>query len=207
VKRIKCRENQFVFKGLSALKKSMRVRSSFLKALGKGFVVLMSVAVLGLVLFITCMTEVQYEWLDVDAGPEFGNVTQPLLEGEKIEQYFVADRSVIQSISVRALTWDRAYAQEDTVSIRIVELETGDTIAQRDMKLSEFKNNELTELPFEGIKLKKDAQYSLEFVGRARSEEESISLMYSDIAVSAGTYCQPEMGYNLSIRIIGTGMF
>lgn len=177
----------------------------------KGFLSVLIIAVLLCsVWYVTCITEIPKEWLNTDAGSDFGITTQPLLAEEKIEQHFCVRRSEIQSIAVRAVTWDRAYSTDDTICIRILEHDTDVVVAQCDMKLSEFNNNELTQLPFQGLRLKKGAWYSLEFIGKAQTEEKSISLMYSDTTDSEWMYCRDgsELSeYNLSLKIIGTGMF
>jgi len=175
-----------------------------------GSVLLLALMVFAL--YATCITEVQKTWLDLDAGASFGHITEPLYEGNAYCQHFIAQRSQVDEMLLRIITWNREYSKEDQLTASIIADSTGETVAECRIPLTDVVDKQLYALPLSGIHLDKGAWYTLQLSGNATEEEHSVSLMLSDRGADMWEYCvhnekEEPMDYDLSIIIRGRGMF
>lgn len=180
------------------------------RVLGILCVIAMAVLLTG-VFYLTCITEIQKTWLDMDAGELYNQTTDPLYEGTSYCQHFIAQRSIVDEMLIRVVTWGREYVAEDQLTIEVVEDVTGKIIDQCAVPLSEFEDNRLYALPFSGLRLDKGMWYSLRITGYAAEETRSVSIMLSnrgdpdwEFCMKDGDYAQMEQ--DLSIIIRGRGM-
>lgn len=161
------------------------------------------------IFYLTCITEVEKTWMDLDAGDSYGQTTEPLYEGTAYCQHFIAQRGTVNEMLIRVITWGRAYAAEDRLSVELVAEESGEVVGQCAIPLSDFADNCLYALPFSGLHLEKGSWYVLRIAGHAEEEAHSISLMLSDRGDPGWEFCEKEDGpmeRNLSIIIRGRGM-
>lgn len=161
-------------------------------------------------LYMTCITEVKKTWLDLDAGDSFNHTTEALYEGNVYDQYFIAQRSIVEQLRFRAVTWNREYGPDDVLSVSVICAETKEVVAECDISLQDLEDNRMAELPLQGIRLIKGDWYILRFEGHATEEPHSISIMLSDKGDSGWEYCKYNgelQEYNLAVSIEGRGMF
>ena len=161
-------------------------------------------------LYMTCITEITKLWLDMDSGEYFNETTEPLYAGNIYDQYFVAQRSIIESAKFRVVTWEREYSSTDVLSVSIIHRDTGEVAAHCSIFLRDLEDNRMTEIPLEGTHLKKGEWYCLRFEGNTTDEAHSISIMLSDRGEDGWVYSEfngEQMDHDLSVSIEGRGMF
>ena len=163
------------------------------------------------VFYMTCITEIQKTWLDMDAGESYNQTTEPLYEGTSYCQHFIAQRSIVTEMLIRVVTWGREYAAEDRLTIEVAEDAAGTVVAHCSVPLSAFEDNQLHALPFSGLRLDKGEWYSLRVTGHAAEEARSVSIMLSDRGNPDWEFCvrdgdDARMEQDLSIIIRGRGM-
>lgn len=162
------------------------------------------------VLYLTCITEVEKTWMDTDAGVEYEKTTEPLYLGTYYQTHFIAQRSVLDELWFRPVTWHREYRDGDVLSVELRSDRDGGLIAQCLVPLSALPDNQMTILPISEVRLVKGEWYSLRFEGYAEEEEHSISLLRTDRGDSKWVYSEENgkrMEDGLVVRMKGHGVF
>lgn len=105
--------------------------------------------------------------------------TVVLESGTECSEDFCPDRSgYVQKIQFYAITWNKAYANDQKIIVRVVDKETDEVLASADRWIRNLKDGQVAEIAFENKPyLEQDHMYSLVFETNTTADQEAMALL------------------------------
>lgn len=101
--------------------------------------------------------------------------------GVKCSEDFVADRSgYVQNIQFYTITWQKPFAGDQKITVRLVDQETGEALASADRWIQSLKDGQTAKISFnEKPYLERGRMYTLEFETNTTQGQETMALLFT----------------------------
>ena len=140
-----------------------------------------------------------------DAGSN-SSITEELTGDVTFDEVFKYPGSIIKSISVRTVTWGRAYPANYFLNVQLIDDATGNKLYDGKVPMSSLLDNGLSTLINSTIKVSPDSKLRLRIIAPFNSNEQSFCLMRSQIPSFEQAYAEVNgvrLDSSFSIHILG----